>query len=67
MRARRHHRGPATQPASYYVSIPRRFGRSQLLATASTHIIINGVRYPLDRPRTVLDSDDVVIDTVIRA
>lgn len=68
MRDRRRQRPVArAAPVAYYVSIPRRTGRSQLLATISTHITINGVRLPLDRPRTVLSSDDVVIDTVIQA
>ncbi len=68
MRDRRRQRPVArAAPVAYYVSIPRREGRAQLLATISTDITINGVRLPLDRPRTVLSSDDVVIDTVIPA
>lgn len=37
------------------------------MATVSTHITINGVRMPLDRPRTVLAEDTVYFDTVVCA
>lgn len=68
MRDRRRQRPVArAAPVAYYVSIPRREGRAQFLATISTHITINGVRMPMDRPRTVLADDTVCIDTVIVA
>ena len=65
LRDRRRRRAPYVRPNSYYLSIPRRQGRGQLLATVSTHITINGVRMPLDRPRTVLADVIVSIDTVV--
>lgn len=48
MRDRRRRPVARSAPARYYVSIPRREGRAQLLATISTHMVFVGTERGLD-------------------